>query len=160
MSSWRKGETLMNKQNDVTIYLDRGDKLCYQIKEYVRENHADWKLIDSSDTVNDYELWDSFEQLCLKRFPVIRLDGKVLRFQPVSLDEMIKYLEQRESLHASEQLNLADGDGTSRCGTTEPGRGWDIPQRKLSTSQTGMGHPAHRSAKVIGGDETSRRGKI
>jgi len=160
MSSWRKGETLMNKQNDVTIYLDRGDKLCYQIKEYVRENHADWKLIDSSDTVNDYELWDSFEQLCLKRFPVIRLDGKVLRFQPVSLDEMIKYLEQRESLHASEQLNLADGDGTSRCDITESGRGWDIPQRKLRTSQMGMGHPVHRNTKVIGGDETSRRGKI
>lgn len=85
-------------KKNIRIYLDRGDDLCYQIMEYARTQHMDWQLIDYSDVVSDDALWDEFQRLELKRFPVLQIDGKVVRFQPVSVDDLTRYLQQRQNL--------------------------------------------------------------
>jgi hypothetical protein len=82
----------------IRIYLDRGDALCYQITEYAKRQHMDWQLIDYSDVVSDEDLWDEFQRLELKRFPVLQIDGKILRFQPASVDDLTRYLQQRQNL--------------------------------------------------------------
>jgi hypothetical protein len=85
-------------KKNIKIYLDRGDEFCYQITEYARKQHMDWQLIDYSDVVSDKNLWDEFQRLELKRFPVLRIDGKVIKFQPVSVDALTRYLQQRQNL--------------------------------------------------------------
>ncbi|MCH3961055.1 MAG: hypothetical protein LKF63_08170 [Solobacterium sp.] len=94
----------MKKQNEVIIYIGRGDKLCYQLSSYAAKQHAPWVIVDSSEIVEDEELWESFEHLPFKKFPVVQINGRIMRYQPASVDELIKYIDQHQNIQLEGQI--------------------------------------------------------
>jgi hypothetical protein len=63
---------------------------------YTTAQHTRWKIIDASDVAADKDLWDEMEALDLRNFPIIQIHGKSLRFQPTSVEEIARYIGQKQ----------------------------------------------------------------
>lgn len=108
---------MKDTERKIKIYVTRGDKLCYQIENFAKEEHTDWQIIDSSEMVNDEGLWDEFYRLELKHFPVIQIGGKILRYQPVSVNDLVRYLQTNKGTQMSyQQLENINGVSHPRGG--------------------------------------------
>lgn len=89
------------KKPEVILYCSQGDGLCEDVRQMCLKKGLNYQFADFRDIIlhedekKNRELLDRIEDIGLKKFPIISINGEIERYHSDFPEDIIHYIESK-----------------------------------------------------------------